>query len=205
MYAYLRGRIASKAAEYIVVDVQGVGYKVFVPERMRGNLPLNEEATVFTYLQVRDDALSLYGFTDAETLTLFELLLTVTGIGPKVALSIVNGADASRLYQAIVTNDLAMLTKVPGVGKKTAQRLVLELKEKIGALGLGASFESDTESAPADQDVAAQAAAALISLGYRPEEAEGALRFTIRSRPEQAQSLDSLLREALKYLGSSAR
>ena len=205
MYAYLRGKVAVKTAHYIVIDVNGVGYKVFVPDRMIQQLVLERETTVYTHLQVREDDLSLYGFTEPETLGLFELLLTVSGVGPKLALSIVNGAKATTLYQAILENELALLTKIPGVGKKTAQRLVLELKEKIMAISPETS-ELDLENpTTGDHSVSSQVIAALTSLGYRSEEALGALYAALRQAPEKAEQVDGLLREALKYLGGRAK
>lgn len=205
MYAYLRGKVAVKTAHYIVIDVNGVGYKVFVPDRMIQQLVLERETMVYTHLQVREDDLSLYGFTEPETLGLFELLLTVSGVGPKLALSIINGAKATTLYQAILENELVLLTKIPGVGKKTAQRLVLELKEKIMAISPETSGLDLESKATGDHSVSSQVIAALTSLGYRSEEALGALRAALRQAPEKADRLDDLLRESLKYLGGKAK
>lgn len=204
MYAYLRGKVAAKTAQYIVIDVNGVGYKVFVPDRMMQPLLLEKETTVYTHLQVREDDLSLYGFTEPETLGLFELLLTVSGVGPKLALGIVNGAKAATLYQAIMENELTQLTKIPGVGKKTAQRLVLELKEKIMAISPELS-ELDLGPAVGDHSASSQVIAALTSLGYRSEEALGALRAALQQAPQAADRVDDLLRESLKYLGGRAK
>lgn len=206
MYAYLRGKVAAKTAHYIVIDVNGVGYKAFMPARMIESLALEQSVTAHTHLQVREDDLSLYGFTDAETLALFELLLTVSGVGPKLALGIVNGARTIALYQAIMDNELTQLTRIPGIGKKTAQRLVLELKEKIMAVSpeLPALATAGAEAA-ADHSVNAQVVAALTALGYRQEEALGALRAAGRQAPEKAERVDDLLREALKYLGGKAK
>lgn len=206
MYAYLRGKVAVKTSHYIVIDVGGVGYKVFTSQRVMSELPLEQEATVYTYLNVREDDLSLYGFGQPETLSLFELLLTVSGVGPKLALAIVNAATSSVIYQAILSDDITILTKIPGVGKKTAQRLVLELKEKIKSLGPEAADGVVTEFIPgSDNGVHAQVLAALTSLGYRNEEAQGAMRFALQRVPEKVGRVDDLLRETLKFLASNTR
>jgi Holliday junction DNA helicase RuvA len=205
MYAYLRGKVASKTASHIIIDVQGVGYKVAMPARMVQDLTLGQEATIYTYLQVREDALALYGFSEQETLTLFEMLLTVTGIGPKLALAIVDGTRASALYQAIVDNELTQLTRIPGVGKKTAQRLVWELKDKVAASLPQLSSLETTDAASGDQSVRSQVIAALTALGYRPDEAQGALRAARNQAPALPEQVDALLREPLKYLGSRAK
>lgn len=205
MYAYLRGKVAVKTAHYIVIDVMGVGYKVFVPERILSQLVLEQPATVYTHLQVREDDLSLYGFLEPETLGLFELLLTVSGVGPKLALAIVNGAKATTLYQAIMADELTQLTKIPGVGKKTAQRLVLELKEKITAISPDLPELDLGSQAAGDGSVASQVIAALTALGYRSEEALGALRAAERQAPERTGKVDDWLRESLKYLGGKTK
>lgn len=205
MYAYLRGKVAAKTAHHIVVDVQGVGYKLFVPTRMMQALTLEQEATLHTYLAVREDALTLYGFTEPDALALFELLLTVTGVGPKLALSIVDGARTATLYQAIMENELTQLTRIPGIGKKTAQRLVLELKEKIPALGSELPELGSASPMPGDQSVQSQVIAALTSLGYRSEEALGAMRAAERQAPDKSARVDDLLRESLKYLGGKTK
>ncbi len=205
MYAYLRGKVALKTAHYIVIDVQGVGYKVFVPARMAQALTPQQEATVHTYLAVREDALTIYGFTEPEALSLFELLLTVTGVGPKLALSIVDGAKTSVLYQAIMENELTQLTRIPGIGKKTAQRLVLELREKIPALGPELPELGTASQVVGNQSVQSQVIAALTSLGYRTEEALGAMRAAERQAPEKSTRVDDLLRESLKYLGGKTK
>jgi Holliday junction DNA helicase RuvA len=166
---------------------------------------MQQEATVHTHLQVREDDLSLYGFTEPETLGLYELLLTVSGVGPKLALAIVNGGPATALYQAIMANELTQLTKIPGVGKKTAQRLVLELKEKITAISPELPDLEPVSAGLGDNSVAAQVVAALTALGYRSEEALGALRAAERQSPEKATRVDDWLRESLKYLGGSLK
>lgn len=202
MFAYLRGKLVNKSANFVVLEVNNIGYRVYVPQRMLERLNLDTEVTLHTYLQVREDDISLYGFTELETLNLFEILLTVSGVGPKLAVSIVNAMPSDLFCRAILQNELAVLTKIPGIGKKTAQRLVLELKDKLAAQA--DSLSPGVDAAPlAEGGVQSQVVAALASLGYRAEEAAGALRAAAKQAPELLESESNLLREALKYLGRS--
>lgn len=204
MFAYLRGKVVTKSANFVVLDVNNIGYRIYVPQRSLAGLTVDNEAMLHTYLQVREDDMSLYGFTELETLNLFETLLTVSGVGPKLAVSIVNAMPSDLFCRAILQNELAVLTKIPGIGKKTAQRLVLELKDKLAAQT--DSFSSDIDTAVvAGSSVEAQVVAALTSLGYRADEAAGALQAAAKQRPELLESESNLLREALKYLGSRSR
>jgi Holliday junction DNA helicase RuvA len=166
--ARLRGRIAGRAGDGVVVDVGGVGYLVHAtPSVLRGGG--DGEVVVETYTVVREDALQLYGFATAEERELFEALLSVSGVGPKVALAIVSGSPVAELRKAIVREDTARFQAIPGIGKKTAERVVLELKEKIG-LSLA---DDDPTGAPPRTD--AVAVEALVALGWSPLDAERAL------------------------------
>src|SRR4051812_43737595 len=131
MISRLRGTVAARSGAGVVIDVGGVGYLVAATPRVAARL--GEEATVETYLHVREDALQLYGFASADERELFELLLGVSGIGPKVALAIVSGSPAADLRRAIARDDLARFEAIPGIGRKTAQRVVMELKDKLSA------------------------------------------------------------------------
>ncbi len=166
MIARLRGRCVANTPDGLVLDVGGVGYLVAAtPTAVRAATD-SDEVSVHTYLHVREDALQLYGFADAAERELFEQLLSVSGIGPKVALSIVSGSTPAELRRAIVLEDTARFEAIPGIGKKTAQRVVLELKEKVGAVDIPAP---DTRS---DTLVARDA---LVELGYSLVDAERAL------------------------------
>ena len=134
MIARLRGRAVASTAEGLVLDVGGVGYLVAATPSAVRMASRADEVTVETYMHVREDALQLYGFADRAERELFVQLLTVNGIGPKVALAIVSGSPAEELRRAIVREDVARFVAIPGIGKKTAERIVLELKEKMGAL-----------------------------------------------------------------------
>jgi Holliday junction DNA helicase RuvA len=162
MIARLRGTVAARTAAGLVLDVGGVGYLVAATPRVAARV--GEEATVETYLHVREDALQLYGFASAEERELFELLLGVSGVGPKVALAIVSGSPSADLRRAIAREDTARFEAIPGIGRKTAQRVVLELREKM--------------TIPGDAGTAGDAVTArdaLVELGWSLLDAESAL------------------------------
>ncbi len=169
MIARLRGRPAGRTAEGLVLDVNGVGYLVAATPSVLRRAGAGSELTVETYLHVREDALQLYGFADAGERELFQHLLTVSGVGPKVALAVVSGSPAPELRRAIAHGDHARFQAIPGIGRKTAERIVLELKEKLGA---------DTEpSLAAVGELPGHLVArdALVELGYSVADAELAL------------------------------
>jgi holliday junction DNA helicase RuvA len=167
MIARLRGRPVARTAEGLVLDVGGVGYLVHAtPSAARQE---GDEITVHTYLHVREDALQLYGFADASERELFTALLGVSGVGPKVALAVVSGSPAAELRRAIVLGDAARFQVIPGIGKKTAERIVLELKDKLGdddVVPIGAATGTPAHIVARD---------ALVELGYSVGEAEQAL------------------------------
>jgi holliday junction DNA helicase RuvA len=162
MISRLRGTVAARTSAGLVIDVGGVGYLVAATPRVSSRL--GEETTVETYLHVREDALQLYGFATAEERELFELLLGVSGIGPKVALAIVSGSPPAELRRAVVREDFARFEAIPGIGRKTAQRVVLELKDKVGV---------QSEEGPASESLLARAA--LVELGWSLVDADRAL------------------------------
>jgi Holliday junction DNA helicase RuvA len=168
--ARLRGRAAARTADGLVLDVNGVGYLVAATPSAMRTAGEDGEVTVETYLHVREDALQLYGFADADERDLFTQLLSVNGIGPKVALAIVSGSPPGELRRAIALGDHARFQAIPGIGKKTAERIVLELKEKLGAVAFAA--EPTTEAASGSHVVARDA---LVELGYSVLDAEQAL------------------------------
>ena len=169
MIARLRGRPAGRTTDGLVLDVNGVGYLVAATPAVLRRATPGTEVTVETYLHVREDALQLYGFADAEERELFVHLLTVSGIGPKVALAVVSGSPAAELRRAIALGDHARFQAIPGIGKKTAERIVLELKEKIGTVAEPAlSAVVDTPGHIVARD-------ALVELGYTMVDAERAL------------------------------
>jgi Holliday junction DNA helicase RuvA len=166
MIARLRGKAVARDAEGIVLEVGGVGYRVLATPSAIQKADGADEVVVETHLHVREDALQLYGFADAAERELFEKLLSVSGVGPKVALAIVSGYSPAELTRAIVREDAALFQTIPGIGKKTAQRVVLELKERIAPL---AAVEGPHLGAGDGHVVARDA---LVELGYSPAEAE---------------------------------
>jgi Holliday junction DNA helicase RuvA len=161
--AYVSGEVVARGADHVVVDVRGVGYKVFVPRH-----PTGDTVTLHTHHVVRDDAQQLFGFETREELSLFELLITVPQVGPKAALSLLAVSSPPALAAAIASGDTAALARAPGVGKKTAERLIVELKGKVARTG--------REREPTSLLTEDEAAAALQSLGYSAAEAVSALR-----------------------------
>ena len=182
MISRLRGTVAARTPAGLVLDVSGVGYLVAATPRV--NARVGDEATVETYLVVREDALQLYGFASADERELFELLLGVSGVGPKVALAIVSGSAPAELRRAIVREDTARFEAIPGIGKKTAQRVVLELKEKVGT--------GVPEPAAGGSLLAREA---LVELGWSVVDAERALSGVDEALPVEEQ-VRAALRQA---------
>jgi Holliday junction DNA helicase RuvA len=188
MIAFLDGLVAEKSGDRVVLSVSGVGYEVRVPVPALAKLPpLGRKAHVFTRLLVRDDAMVLYGFSSSDERSLFDHLITVTGVGPKVALGVLSVLSPDALRRAVATGDLAALTLVPGVGKKVAGRIVLDLKDRIGAGG------EATSSGPL-----AEVREALLALGLSQIEAREALGALM---PDGDRPVEELLREALRSVG----
>ena len=172
MIAFLRGRLEDKSPGSIDVDVAGVGYRLAMSNNSLTVMPsLGEPVFIYTYLHVREDALQLFGFASAPERELFEKLIGVSGIGPKVALAVLSAFDVDSLKHAIINEDVALITSIPGIGKKGAQRLILELKEKLTLP------ETGLMGAVAKEDRSAydEARGALLSLGYSSQEARKAL------------------------------
>jgi holliday junction DNA helicase RuvA len=191
--ALLRGRVAQLRVGELVLDVGGVGYLVRVPTGARLAGP-GEELTLHTHLAVREDAMDLYGFPQPADRDLFTMLLGVSGIGPRIAMAAVDTLGATGLRTAVIGDDVTALTAIPGVGRKGAQRMVLELRTKMGALP-GGDVDVTTPSAVGHEDPKGQARAALASLGYGAAEVEAALRgLPTDGTPED------LIRRALRGL-----
>lgn len=207
MIAHVRGLLAAAAAESVVVDVGGVGYRCLVPGSTRSRLPAaGQEVLLHTSLQVREDSMTLYGFLSREEYELFELLLRVDGIGPKVALGMLSATTPDSLRRAIAFEDLTALCRVPGIGKKTAQRIVLELKEKVGSIGpvpaLGEAAAAGAAGGPtgsAMTDSYGDALDALMQLGYNRVEAAQSLEKAKQEAGEEPR-VELLVRLGLKHL-----
>ena len=197
MISHLRGKLLSLNPELAVVDVHGVGYAVSLPlptyyELQR--LAPQAEVSLFIHTHVREDALALYGFWSERERALFERLITVSGVGPRLARAILSGLPAEDLLRALAAGDVARLTRIPGVGKKTAERLVLELREKAAELAAAPPTEAAAAREPDDEDLLV----ALVNLGYRRGDAEKALAEV--RRESATATVPELLRLALKRL-----
>ena len=189
MITSLRGQLVARGDNHVVVDVGGVGFKVFVAQQTAlAKGEVGQSVQLFTHLHVRESELSLYGFRSPDELRLFELLLGVTGIGPKVGLKMVSLLPAQTLSEAIARGDAAALTRIPGIGKRTAERVVVELKGKLGA-------ELELSAYPALADGDTDVIAALTSLGYSVNEAQAALR----SLPPGELPVEERIRLSLQY------
>lgn len=197
MIGYVRGTVTGIFAGSCFVDVHGVGYRVYVPNGTRDTLVEGEEVQLYTYMNVREDAIQLYGFASQTEYDLFILLISVSGIGPKVGLGILSGMSADGIRQAILNGEITTLTKLPGIGKKSAERLVLELKDKIaGFVMVGTkSTAKPVQAVPAGP--AGEVADALIGLGYRTEE----FADVLASLDDGTRDVPKLLRAVLAELG----
>jgi Holliday junction DNA helicase RuvA len=203
MIAQLRGTLVEKSFERVVVDVGGVGYAVIVSLQTLAELPApGREVTLRTHLHVREDAQLLFGFASDLERRAFELCLGVSGIGPKLAMAMLSAMRPEALADAIRRGDLARLSKTPGVGRKTAERLVVELRDRVGKLGAeaadGAAADADQGTPGRLEGVAQTVASALVHLGYRQPEAERAARDSSAGR--EREPLEVLVKEALRRL-----
>jgi len=205
MIATLTGTLFVKHPDHIIVDVGGVGYEVLISGRTYDRLPATgDEVFLYIYTSVREDAITLYGFGKAEDKELFLLLNTVSGVGPKLALGILSGITASDLAEAISLKNFGRLTALSGVGKKTAQRLCVELQDKVSRFFTGGSDADDIESGATmiEGDNIQDALSALVNLGYPQNTAWQALRKVQKQSPEiiGKMKIEDLLREALRTL-----
>jgi holliday junction DNA helicase RuvA len=197
MIGQLRGRLTDKRPNQVLVDVGGVGYIVQVPLSTYAALgELHTEVTLLIHTHVREDTLSLYGFLSSREKHLFEMLLSASGVGPSLALKILSGMSVEELVPAIRGSDLARLTKIPGVGRKTAERMVVELKDKLDAVTV--EVERPAPSSPAG--IEADVVSALVNLGYEARAAESAV--TEARREGSGANFEKLLRASLQSLSA---
>ena len=201
MIGRLRGNILEKQPPLVLIEANGVGYEVHMPMTCFYELPeLNQEAVIFTQFVVREDAQLLFGFNSKQERTLFRELVKVNGVGPKLALAILSGMSAQQFVTAVEREEVSTLVKLPGVGKKTAERLVVEMKDRFIGMhgdlfGGDAAFTLSAPSAtPATNDAEAEAISALVALGYKPQEASRMISKV--GRPEA--DCETLIREALR-------
>ena len=190
MIGSLRGAVTHIGPDHALVEVAGIGYRVVAGASLLGRLRLGREASVFTHHLVREDQQSLFGFATTEELAFFEMLLTVSGVGPRLALAITAAHAVTKLQMAIITDDADLFTGVSGVGRKTAQRIILELREKVHAAGIAAGGAASTDS-----DVVA----ALESLGYSATEARRAAGVVAGTDGELAVRIKAALQELARH------
>lgn len=195
MIAFLTGRVVAKRSSYALLDVGGVGYRLAMATGALASLPAQgDEVTIWTHLHVREDEISLFGFESEDEKQAFEQLITVSGVGPKVALSALSAMSADSLASAIAAEDDKLIATVPGIGKKTAQRIVLDLKDKIGRQAPGATSHASGASA-----ALSEASDALLGMGFTSAE----IAVALQGRPDDVRDTQSVIRHALKRLGTN--
>lgn len=203
MLAYIKGTIESKADEYVVIDVGGLGYKIFMSGIAIQNLgEIGETVKVHTYYRVREDDISIFGFITQEELKMFELLLTVSGVGAKVALAILANISVTDFALAVINGDVTKIVQVPGIGKKSAERIILELKDKLKKIQqqdklTGTTKDTKIEKAIEQNNNIEEAISALLVLGYNKKEIEKAFEKIEKANA----TTEDLIRKGLSILG----
>ena len=197
MFAFIRGKIAAKELSSVVIDCGGVGFLLSTTYHTLQSLPeVGKDATLYTYLSVREDAMELFGFADKEELSCYKMMITVSGVGAKVALAILSELSPARFALAVSAGDVKALTKAPGVGPKLAQRIILELKDKIAKETVAADVSAlETMDAAPSANNAEEAVKALVVLGYSQNEAKAAV-----AKQDPSLSVEELIRITLRSL-----
>jgi Holliday junction DNA helicase RuvA len=199
MIARISGVLIQKYSDQVIVDVSGVGYRLFIPEGTYHRLPeVEQRAVLWVTTRIRDDHLQLYGFSSREEQQMFLRLLSVSGVGPKLALNIISRVEITQLEQMLVNQDVALLTKIPGLGKKLSQRLVLELGEELKKGQFGSWTQQGLSSTSEPPTKRNELLAAMESLGYKPADCLGIVDKVLRESPEGL--LEDLLKQILKGL-----
>ena len=195
MIGFVRGTVSHILIDHCLIDVQGIGYRVFIAAATRQKLIVGKVSSLFTHMNVREDAILLYGFYTHDEYDLFLTLISINGIGPKVAMGILSAIDPNQFRIAISTKNLATLTKLPGIGKKTAERMILELKDKIGIITDEELTEDQVTVVPGD--VVDETIQALLALGYNQHE----IMPIVKKIGKNAQSVETLIKLALREFG----
>ena len=193
----LRGEIIDKTPEFVVIECGGVGYRCAASLNTLSKLPSSGETFVYTYMLVREDAVELFAFSDTRELHCFKLLISVSGVGPKSAISVLSDMNADKFSLAVAAGDVKAFTKAQGIGAKTAQRIILELKDKISKDTVAVSISGGASSVPINAGNTGEAIAALTALGYSQSEAASAV-----ARLDQSLSVNDLIKGALKALAA---
>ena len=199
MFAYIQGNLDTKTNTFVIIDVQGIGYRIFMSSRAIESLgEIGDTVKVYTHYYVREDNISLYGFNSQEELRMFELLISVSGIGAKSAIAMLSQISSYDFALAVISNDVSKLVKVPGIGKKTAARIILELKDKLKT---EETIEKDEQLNVVieDDNKNSEAVAALQVLGYSKKEIEK----VFEKIDKKDLAIEEIIKQALKYLGRS--
>ena len=200
MYHYLTGKISEKTPVAVILDVNGIGYEVRVSLSTFSSLPnLGETVKLFTHFVVREDAQLLYGFATEEEREAFRLLISISGIGPKLAITLLSGVTLPELKRAIQEKNIPVLTAISGIGQKTAERVIIELKDKIGKAEVSAGKELIHDASVSDQMVE-DSVSALVSLGYTKQRAKDAIQKTLKTLLGKKPSVEEIIRSALKHV-----
>ncbi|MFH0984629.1 MAG: Holliday junction branch migration protein RuvA [Candidatus Omnitrophota bacterium] len=200
MYHYLNGKISEKTPVAVILDVNGIGYEVRVSLSTFSSLPnLGESVKLFTHFVVREDAQLLYGFATEEEREAFRLLISISGIGPKLAITLLSGVTLPELKRAIQEKNIPVLTAISGIGQKTAERVIIELKDKIGKAEISAGQELIHDASVSDQMVE-DSMLALVSLGYTKPKAKDAIQKTLKALQGKKPSVEEIIRAALKHV-----
>jgi len=200
MIALINGKIARKEISNVVVDAQGVGYRIFIPLTTFYELPAEgEPVCLHVHTHVKQDAINLFGFYTVQERDIFQLMISVSGIGPKIAMNILSGIAANELLRALSGGDLGKLVSIPGVGRKMAERLILELKEKVIRKMTVEQIPSADAEHKANERIKEDVLSALVNLGYKSNAAREALDKVVQQFPEEL-TLDQLLKKTLKVL-----
>lgn len=199
MIAFLKGELSAIYEDKVIIEVSGVGYNVMMPSSCIASLPgIGNTVKIYTYLSVREDAMQLYGFNLSDELELYKLLITVNGIGPKAALQILSSMTGDDIKFAILSSDAKTISKVPGIGPKTAQRLIIDLKDKIDLINTFENKLVKTQVSSAKlSDEKAEACEALVALGYSQKDAYGAVNSV---DTEEGTTVEEILKMALKNI-----
>ena len=196
MIGFLRGKVANISTEHCFLDVHDVGYRVFISQQTRDHISVDEDVMLYIHTNVREDAILLYGFFSQEEYDLFQHLISISGIGPKVAQGILSAIAANEFYYLVREKDVTAITKLPGIGKKTAERIILELKDKVSAGSYDDNLQDITAASVDDMDsIASEAIEALLALGFQQGEIQAALKGKT-----DYQSTEELIRYALGEL-----
>lgn len=195
MIGYVRGAVTALFKDSCFIEAGGIGYRIFISDKTRQRLVTGEEAKLFTYMAVREDAILLYGFLGQEEYDLFLLLISISKIGPKVAMGILSAMAPAAFVGAVSSQNVAALTKLPGIGKKTAERLLVELKDKVAKLDVPASWDIPVEEAPVAEGTVGEALKALMALGFEASEVEPLLRKLAPAYTEASALIGAALRE----------